>query len=116
MAKAAAKTKKDKGLDMVEADILHFQGLMQHPGWVRLATIIDRNIDLLREQIVEKRANDGSPLTNEQVDRLRDRLTDIREIRNAPETYVRMLTEKGLEAKIDEYDPYEKAGDRPPPD
>lgn len=97
---------------MVALDIHNFQELLQHPGWIRLTLIMDKNMDLMRDQIVEKRSLEGVPLTEADVDRLRDRLENLKEIRNSPERYVHELTEKGEEAQIDEYDPYAKAGER----
>lgn len=113
MATSKKKVNKQDPADIVAVDIHNFQALLQHPGWMRLALIMDRNMDLMRDQIVDKRALDGTPLSNEEVDRLRDRLDNLKEIRTAPERYVRMLTEKGEEAVIDEYDPYAKAGESP---
>jgi hypothetical protein len=114
MANKTAKKKKTIKRaveDMAANEVIIFKGLLQHPGWQKLAQIMSENEDLLKEQIISKTALDGSALSNEQVDRIRDRLADIVEIRTSPERYIKLLTSKE-DAEDEDYDPYEKAGEK----
>lgn len=105
------KAKKRANEDLAENDVLVFQSLQGHPGWQKLVQIMTDNEDLLKKQILDKKALDGTALSNEECDRLRDRLADIEEIRTSPERYIKLLTSKE-DSQDEDYDPYAKAGER----
>jgi hypothetical protein len=110
MSKKTVKVEK-KAKETAADVVMQYEGLMQHPGWMKLVVIMEKNMQLLKEQIIAKKALDGSPLTEAAVDLLRYRLDDIQEIRTSPERYVKMLVERGEEALEEDYDPFAKAGD-----
>jgi hypothetical protein len=95
---------KPKAEDMTaETMIIQLQALMLSDGWQIVRKVTNENIRVLEEQILEKR--DGKvELTEEQVDRLRDKRGFLKDLAEFPERFISILQQKAV--KPEEYDPY----------
>lgn len=65
-----------------------FQALVATEGWNYLVQVIDVNLEKLEEQILSKRDPDDQPLSEAQADKLRDRRTDLMEVKNIPSKFI----------------------------
>lgn len=83
------------------AAIASFQGLLLTPGWRLHCQILDKNIELLTKQILNRQEGQ----TEADMDRLRDRRSVLVDERDYPE---RMITElskvEDEEVNLDPYD------------
>jgi len=78
-----------------------FRSLLKHPGWVLFQHIFDANIEVLKEQL--EKGIDGE--TKSDVDRIRDKLKIMRDMRNTPETIIQKLEDKSV--LVPNADPYQ---------
>lgn len=86
--------------------ITALQTLETNQGWQFLVQVFQANIDFLTKQIITKKDVDGSVLTDQQVDLLRDKLEFQQEIVSTPQKYLEKLIKEPSE-NLD-LDPYEK--------
>lgn len=113
--KKIAKVQKHKPFDLSidrpeqAADIIDaLQSLQQDRGWLLLKQIFEGNIALLEAAILRKLSPDDgkSTLSEDECDRLRDRLSYLEELLNKPQEIIKSFNQKSPD--IPEYDPYEK--------
>jgi len=76
--------------EKVKSAIGSFRSLLLQPGWVLFQQIVDANIEIVKQQL--ENGIDGE--TKSDVDRLRDKLKIMREMRNTPETMIAKLEDK----------------------
>lgn len=81
--------------------IAAFRTLMEHPGWILVTKIMDANIEVLRNQLEDGMEEE----TKADVDRTRDKLKLMREMRNTPQDQIRKLETEDQE--VPNPDPYE---------
>jgi hypothetical protein len=86
-----------------EAMVMQLQALMLSDGWRIVRRVTDENIRLIEEQILEKRIG-NTILTDEDVDRLRDKRGFLKDLAEFPERFIGRLQKKTV--KPEEYDPY----------
>lgn len=83
---------------------------MASPFWAEIVKITRENIAMLEQQIITKRSlepgHTGEELTNEEVDRLRDKRSAMEDLINLPGTIAEELTREDLPE--DDHDPYPK--------
>lgn len=84
------------------------QSLEQDRGWLLLKQIFEGNIAVLEAAILKKISPDDgkSALSEEECDRLRDRLAYLEELLGKPQEIIKKLTQPQPEEP--EYDPYDK--------
>lgn len=94
--------------DLTEADKAAFETLLAHPGWQKLSIVMGENARLYAEQILNKEDLQGNPLTEVQLDKLRDRRKHLLELIRSPKKYVIALgqTDNPTEYDPSEDDPY----------
>ncbi len=107
-AKRPVRKKIDKPLVFENANsnaaiILALQDLKNHPGWKILTQLWDQNIADLEKSIIYKMQNDV-PLSEIEVDRLRDKLGYLNNVIETPDKYVIMLRRSDTPPK--NFDPY----------
>lgn len=83
-----------------------FMALQQTEGWSLFVQMFTKNIDMLNEQIIDKEGLDGKPLTDEQVDALRNTRRIYKEMLELPTKTIEKLQVFDTE-DIDD-DPYGK--------
>lgn len=83
-----------------------FMGLQQTEGWMLFVQMFTKNIDVLNEQIIDKEGLDGKPLTDEQVDALRNTRRIYKEMLELPTKTIEKLQVFDTEDTDD--DPYGK--------
>lgn len=83
-----------------------FMALQQTEGWALFVQMFTKNIDMLNEQIIDKEGLDGKPLTDEQVDALRNTRRIYKEMLELPTKTIEKLQVFDTE-DIDD-DPYGK--------
>ena len=96
---------EDKLLDSEEKKakaILNLSSLIETPGWKFLEQVWEQNIEVLRQQL-EIGLGEGEQKTD--IDRLRDKLSLLREVKNTPQTIIKKL--QTVETEAIEDDPYE---------
>ncbi len=85
--------------------ILALKALIAQPGWAIITRICKGNIKYLASQIIEKRDGEtGRILTEDEVDRLRDKRGYLKELKDTPEKYIERLESGYVEPE--QYDPY----------
>lgn len=102
------KTKLDlSGKDkQSEADIIaSLQSLLADNGWEVLVNIFKANIEILEDNILDRRA-----LTEIECDRLRFKREYLLELINKPKEIIEKLQSQPPDAPS--YDPYEEVGDK----
>ena len=89
MASKKLKPKLDiRNSDNAERISLAFQALIATEGWQYVLQVIDANIQRVEEQILSKRDPDGNPLNEAQADKLRDRRSDLMEVKEIPTKFI----------------------------
>lgn len=84
------------------AAIAAFTTLQNSEGWKLLEAIWDTNIEVLRQQL-ENGVSEHE--TTADVNRTRDKLKQLREIRNTPADMIkRLMPQEGVEVNIDPYE------------
>lgn len=96
--------KPEQALEIIDA----LRSLQQDRGWLLLKQIFEGNIAVLEGAILRKLSPDDgkTALTEEECDRLRDRLAYLEELLNKPNAIIQTFNQKAPE--IPEYDPYAK--------
>lgn len=84
----------------IEDGISSFKTLLDHAGWKLFCQIVDANIEVLKERLENGAENE----TKADVDRTRDKLKIMREMRNTPENFIKKLESPEVVAPND--DPY----------
>ncbi|EKE25617.1 MAG: hypothetical protein ACD_5C00095G0001 [uncultured bacterium] len=105
MAKQIIKIKRPK-IKAPEGAVnqsLALQAMIHTEGWALMRQNMEKNIEYLEECILDK-AQDGTPLNDLQVDRLRDKRGFLRELLNMPDKYADKLEMGGKAAE--NFDPY----------
>lgn len=87
--------------EKVKDAIAAFRQLLTQPGWKLFVQIVDENINLIRLQLEE--GVEGE--TKSDVDRLRDKLKILKEMRNTPENILAKL--ESDQPRIPDADPFE---------
>jgi hypothetical protein len=96
---------KDKlfNTDEKKADAMSaFTSLLAHPGWKLIEAIQDENIEILKEQLENGLGDDE---TKEDIDRLRDKLSLVKEFRNLPANLIDKL--QSPESSVPNPDPFD---------
>lgn len=123
MAKKTKKIEKvqrhkkfDLSIDRPEqaAEIIDaLTALQQDKGWHLLKQIFEGNIAVLEGSILKKVDPDsGAPLSEEECDRLRDRLSYLVELLEKPQAIIRQFSQTSPQEP--DYDPYHKIPIRRP--
>lgn len=71
--------------EKIETAKSSFKDLLSHPGWQLFVEIIDGNIEFLKEQL--ENGTDEEE-TKASIDRIRDKLKVMRDVRNTPTTMI----------------------------
>ena len=90
--------------EKINKAISAFTNLLNNEGWKLLEQIWDENIELLRQQLEN---GSGENETKSDIDRVRDKLTLLREIKNTPSSIIKKL--ESPEDEIPATDPFETA-------
>ena len=91
----------------LEQDFSDFSSLIESRGWKRLVFINQENARLLGEQVLNKRDNEGEPLSEIECDRLRDQRDAILEFIEFPKKFISNYQEFHAPDIEDDIDPYE---------
>jgi len=86
--------------EKIDQAVANFKQLLDHPGWKLFEDIVSANIEVLKDQILNGLENE----TKETIDRLRDKLKVLEEMRNTPKSMIEKLTSE--EGEIPKVDPY----------
>ena len=93
----------------VDAAVSGFTGLKNHPGWILFEQIMDANIKVVTKLILDGINLEGEKATQEETDRLRDKLRVYEEAKNTPDRMVKRLTSPvGEEPAVDPYQTVEQ--------
>jgi len=100
---------KEKKQNMSSSErIQRLQSFAANPDWAFLRYIMQTNVEFLDDQILTKRSAErgsyGERLTDEEIDRLRDKRELQMELMNLPENIISQLTKYDYED--DELDPF----------
>lgn len=80
--------------------------------WAELVVIMEENVKMLEEQILSKISLEpghvGEVLTDEEIDRLRDKRSAMIELMSQPEMVIRSLIGEENGEEEDDLDPYRK--------
>jgi|GEM_PF-5090669 hypothetical protein len=95
-----AVVKNDAGI------IADLQALFLTRGWNIVVDNHEKNIRLLEKQIIEKIDLDGKPLSDQEIDRLRDRRGCMEDLINAPKEIIAALQKDDSEPEQEDFDPY----------
>ncbi len=88
-----------------KAAISNLTSLLQHPGWKIVLEIIEGNVEFLTQRILGGVDDDGTDLSKEKLDRARDKLANLKDVRNTPEYWIKELSEVKDQEPVS--DPYE---------
>ena len=90
------KTKKEG-----QNAIIHFNSLLEHPGWKLIVEILDRNIESVNQQIKKGYRS----MSKEELDASLGKLVTYEEMKNTPQTMIeRITTGKTKEPNFDPFD------------
>ncbi len=89
-------------------EINAYESLKKNRGWKRLVEINEANIKIMERQIVDKADEEGNPLGEEEMDKLRDKIGYLKELSNLPDEMIKDIKAK-MEVKVEnnDGDPYE---------
>jgi len=88
----------------VNAAVSGFTGVKTHPGWILFEQVMDANIEVVTKLILDGMNIEGEKATQEETDRLRDKLKVYQEAKNTPDRMVKSLTSpEGEEPILDPY-------------
>ena len=93
--------------EKIERAISAFTNLLNDEGWKLLEQIWDENIEVLRQQLENGL---GESETKSDIDRLRDKLILLREIRNTPSSMIQKLNPSKLNTP--NWDPFQTVSER----
>lgn len=88
--------------EKIDRAVAAFTNLINNEGWKLLEQIWNENIDVLRQQLEEGLGKDE---TKSDIDRVRDKLGLLREIKNTPRTMIKKL--ESSEGGAPSADPFE---------
>jgi len=89
----------------IDQAVADFTTLLSHPGWILVQTILDANIEVLKEQL-ESGTEDE---TKEDVDRTRYKLSISKLTRDLPHNMIAQLQEsEGETPLVDPFDTVEQ--------
>jgi len=91
--------------------IVALENLKASGGWQFLTQVFEKNIEYIGNQIITKLGDDGKPITEDQVDRLRDRYSYLKELLAKPDHFLKILRADTKKESRDEHDPYYQAGE-----
>lgn len=100
--KKAIKRVKPVGNDSV---ITALQDLQASEGWAILVNNLEANVKYLEMQIVDKVDSYNNEITEEEVDRLRDKREFMRDLLKTPQTFINQLANE-VDTGSDHLDPY----------
>jgi hypothetical protein len=87
--------------EKIENAVSNFKNLLDHAGWQLFVAIVNENIEVVKDQILRK----PEGMTEVEVDRLRDRLSIMEEMRDTPQNNIDKLTSE--EEEVEEIDPFD---------
>jgi len=87
--------------EKIDNAVALFRSLLDHGGWQLFTQIVDENIKVVTDQILHK--PEGA--TEQDMDRLRDKLAVMEEMINTPEIMIAKFTQE--DEKDVEVDPYD---------
>lgn len=88
--------------------IVALENLKASGGWQFLTQVFEKNIEYIGNQIITKLGDDGKPITEDQVDRLRDRYSYLKELLAKPDHFLKQLKADNNITVKEDNDPYEK--------
>lgn len=88
-----------------ELAIASMINLKNDSGWLLVVSIIDANIEIIKDQILNGIDNE----TKDTIDRLRDKLKAYENLKNTPDMVIKQLTEAGTVTP--DLDPFQKVAD-----
>lgn len=92
---------KEKAIELVG----HMTNLKLNAGWQVMCQIFKGNISVMEDMIIAKEDSEGHPLTEEQVDKLRERRNIMKEMIDKPQWLIDQFNmQQGL--NVPTYDPY----------
>lgn len=95
--------------DEREAYAAHLALLKTQPAWKIIEKVLEDNIQILANQIVEKKNEYGEPVDERTVDELRIQHAQLKQMKQLPDELISMF--KRPEAALDtQYDPYSGTG------
>ena len=92
-----------------QADADALEGLAQTLGWAVMKRSLEANIANLEDQIISRSDAVGNALTEEQVDRQRDKRLNLLDLKDLP-TKLADFLRKGEQAVPEQFDPYDRGG------
>ncbi len=88
-----------------EAALVSFSGLLTHPGWKLFEQITEANIEVVKELILTGKNLDGKVATEDEMDRLRDKLQVYRDQMNTPKMMIKSF--ESSESEEPNLDPFQ---------
>jgi len=85
-----------------DAALAAFKQLIASAGWLLVAQIADKNIEFLKNQILD--GKEGEKI--EDVNRLRDRLKAYQDVINTPSDWIKILEHENIIDENTKLDPY----------
>ena len=89
---------KDKLFDSkpkIEKAISDFANMLEQSGWQLFEAVMDSNIEVVTRLIVKGINLEGEKATEEETNRLRDKLTVYEEAKNTPRRLIKRYSETG---------------------
>lgn len=87
--------------------IVAIESLKANAGWQFLVQVFNENLKFIADRIITKTSENGTELTNEQVDILRFKYEYLNEIMNKPDKFLKELTR--TDQPEEDNDPYYKS-------
>lgn len=87
----------------IEAGVARFRNLLGNDGWTLMVQILNANIEVVQEQIVDRQPEQ----TEADMDRLRDKLRLMKEMRDMPQKMITSLTSDETVDPDTDADPYD---------
>lgn len=101
----------DVSRETLESYTWYLKEMVNSAGWKLMCQVLQGNLALLEKQIVRKKEIlTDRPLTDEEVDSLRDQHQILEELLNKPQELITKYEKKPEPSMVTEYDPY--GGDR----
>jgi hypothetical protein len=85
--------------------VLTMKDLQVSAGWQMIVNNFNANIKYLESQILEKVDAEGVPISEEDVDTLRNKREIMLDLINTPDTFIR-LAQQSPEVHYEQFDPY----------
>lgn len=104
----AGKKKQNNTGNTTPEIIERMKAFQTNQDWIYLVQIMEENVKFLEEQILSGRSlepgSEGKKLTNEEVDRLRDKRDVQRDLMKLPVNIINQLTQ--YDTPPEEFDPF----------